>query len=382
ASASGTNSGESTLVDEAAPDPRSASRIRIEIPQVDLEPIETRSLRERSEHAIPDDPRWVLRGAWEQTNLRLNGADFAPGGYDRNLIAIDPEEGVLRTYRVYGDGAYVAAGEFRVEIMPTGTLELRADERRPHLFAAEPFTISGVTVIPPSEPIERPRRWSLRDGVLEIDGRRFVRLEREAFESVARGDAAESPGAAVQGGWEISPASRFDDDPAPAVDFFGTSIVGRHICYVVDVSGSMAGPRLAAALGELARSIESLPKDRFFYVLFFSGSKLALENRWLPATPSSKRSFNAKLAGIEAQGGTEPASALEHAFSSLAPVPDEIHFMTDGLIPQGMPELLRNLNAGRVRTVIHTYAFGERASEVMLEAIASEHGGRYRFVPE
>ncbi len=382
ASASGTNSGESTLGDEAAPDPRSASRIRIEIPQVDLEPIETRSLRERSEHAIPDDPRWVLRGAWEQTNLRLNGADFAPGGYDRNLIAIDPEEGVLRTYRVYGDGAYVAAGEFRVEIMPTGTLELRADERRPHLFAAEPFTISGVTVIPPSEPIERPRRWSLRDGVLEIDGRRFVRLEREAFESVARGDAAESPGAAVQGGWEISPASRFDDDPAPAVDFFGTSIVGRHICYVVDVSGSMAGPRLAAALGELARSIESLPSDRFFYVLFFSGSKLVLEDRWLRATPSSKRSFNAKLSGIEAQGGTEPASALEHAFSSLAPVPDEIHFMTDGLIPQGMPELLRNLNAGRVRTVIHTYAFGERASEVMLEAIASEHGGRYRFVPE
>ncbi|MFZ9682393.1 MAG: hypothetical protein ACO3DQ_04215, partial [Cephaloticoccus sp.] len=36
-------------------------------------------------------------------------------------------------------------------------------------------------------------------------------------------------------------------------------------------SAAAAGPRLAAALGELARSIESLPKDRFFYVLFFSG---------------------------------------------------------------------------------------------------------------
>ncbi|MGA0172826.1 MAG: VWA domain-containing protein [Phycisphaerales bacterium] len=372
---------ESKVEESESGSPR-ASRIRIEIPQIDVEPIEARSLRDRSEHTLPDDPRWVLRGAWEQTNVRMNDADFAPGGYDRNLISIDPEEGLLRTYRVYGDGAYVAAGEFRVEIMPTGTLELRVDERRPHLFAAEPFTISGETVTPPSEPIERPRQWSLRDGVLEIEGRRFVRLERQAFEAVARGDASDAGGIAADGGWEISPTSRVEDDPAPAVDFFGTSIVGRHICFVVDVSGSMAGPRLAAALGELARSIESLPSDRFFYVLFFSGSKLVLEDRWLRATPSSKRTFKSKLVGIEAQGGTEPSAALQHAFSSLAPVPDEIHFMTDGLIPQGIPELLRNLNAGRVRTVIHTYAFGERASEVMLEAIASEHGGRYRFVPE
>ncbi len=392
ASDSSTRSGPGTSIgDESDADPaldeaesasRRASRIRIEIPQIDVEPIEARSLRDRSEHTLPDDPRWVLRGAWEQTNVRMNDADFAPGGYDRNLISIDPEEGLLRTYRVYGDGAYVAAGEFRVEIMPTGTLELRVDERRPHLFAAESFTISGETVTPPSEPIERPRQWSLRDGVLEIEGRRFVRLERQAFEAVARGDASDAGGIAADGGWEISPTSRVEDDPAPAVDFFGTSIVGRHICFVVDVSGSMAGPRLAAALGELARSIESLPSDRFFYVLFFSGSKLVLEDRWLRATPSSKRTFKSKLVGIEAQGGTEPSAALQHAFSSLAPVPDEIHFMTDGLIPQGIPELLRNLNAGRVRTVIHTYAFGERASEVMLEAIASEHGGRYRFVPE
>ena len=357
------------------------SRILIDLPQIDVEPIEARSLRERSEASIPDDPRWVLRGAWEQSNLRENGADFAPGGYDRNLVAIDPEEGVLRTYRVFGDGAYVAAGEYRVEIRPEGTLDLRPDPRRPHLFASEPFTIAGETVLPPTEPIERSRQWSLRDGVLEIEGRRFVRLAREEFESVARGGERELDGFAG-GDWAIAPSPRGDDEAAPAVDFFGTSIVGRHICFVVDVSGSMAGPRLQAALAELSRSIQSLPQDRFFYVLFFSGSKLVLEDRWLRASPTSKRSFLAKLAGIEAQGGTEPASALDHAFTSLAPVPDEVHFMTDGLIPQDIPERLRALNGGRVRTVIHTYAFGERASETMLEAIASEHGGRYRFVPE
>ncbi len=63
-------------------------------------------------------------------------------------------------------------------------------------------------------------------------------------------------------------------------------------------------------------------------------------------------------------------------------MPDEIHFMTDGLIPQDISDRLRALNGGRVGTVIHTYAFGERGSETMLQAIAAEHGGRYRFVPE
>ena len=369
-------------LDGSASEPSPRARALIDLPQIDVEPIETRSLRERSEAAIPDDPRWVLRGAWEQANRRMNEPDFAPGGYERNLIAIDPDEGVLRTYRVFGDGAYVAAGEYRVEIRPEGTLDLRPDPRRPHLFASEPFTIAGDTVLPPREPIERPRSWTLRDGVLEIEGRRFVRIERGEFEAVARGDDRASDGVLAGGDWSIAPSVPGDDDATPAVDFFGTSIVGRHICFVVDVSGSMAGPRLQAALAELARSIESLPQDRFFYVLFFSGSKLVLEDRWLRATKSSTRSFVSKLADIEAQGGTEPASSLDHAFTSLAPVPDEIHFMTDGLIPQGIPERLRALNGGRVRTVIHTYAFGERASETMLQAIATEHGGRYRFVPE
>lgn len=386
---SGVGAGEAEGDDRAAPDPSTAepanargSRIRIEIPQVDADPIEARSLRERADAILPEDPRWVLRGAWEQSNLRENGPDFAPGGYGRNLLSIDPQEGLLRTYRVFAGGGYVAAGEYRVEIRPEGVLELRPDERRPHVFAAAAFTISGEVVEPPSEPIEMPRRWSLRDGVLEIEGRRFVRIDRAAFESVARGGAAEGAEADAAGGFGLAPTRREEGDDPPAIDFFGTSIVGRHVCYVVDVSGSMAGPRLASALAELSRSIESLPQDRFFYVLFFSGSKLVVEDRWLRAVPASRRPFLAKLSGIEAQGGTEPIPALEHAFTGLSPVPDEIHFMTDGLIPQATADALRTLNRGRVRTVVHTYAFGERASEAMLEAIAREHGGQYRFVPQ
>lgn len=360
---------------------RTVRRELIAMPEVDAAPIELRSLRDRVEPTLPDDPRWALRGAWEQINLARNGADFAPGGYERQVIAIDPEQETLKLYRVFANGAYVAAGEFRVEVMPNGDLELRVDEKLPHLFLKEPFTIDGVEVVPPVEPIAMTRRWLLADGVLQIGDRRFTRIDRDAFESVSRGTTAASE-SIDRGGFAASSEVIQDADPPAAVDFFGTSIVGRHICFVVDVSGSMAGPRLEAALTELARSINALPADRLFYVLFFSGSTLVLEDRWTRASPSLKRKFIAKLAGIEAQGGTEPVSALEHAFRRLAPVPDEIHFMTDGLIPVTTAGRLRDLNSGRVRTVIHTYAFGESASEPMLREIAADHGGQYRFVPQ
>ncbi len=366
---------------------RGGSRVRIELPEVDAAPLRRREVRDRPEFAREREPRWVLRGAWEQIDPRDNAADYAPGGYRRGLVLIDPDAETLRVYRVFGDGLFSIAGEFTLDMWPDGTLLLGTDPKRPHRFPQGVLELpGGERVEPPVGPPDGPRRWSIRDGELELDGKRFVRISREAFDEVARGGVAATAGgpAAAGGGGDLSlrrgqgPAAADDDQ---AIDFFGTRIVGRYVCYVVDVSGSMAGPRLEAALAEIARSIESLPEDRFFFVLFFSGGKLALEESWLRATPRNRREFTSRLPLVQAQGGTDPRGALEHAFGGLAPVPDEVHFMTDGLVPADTPEVIRRLNSGRARTVVHTYAFGERASEAMLEAIAREHAGNYRFVP-
>ena len=109
---------------------------------------------------------------------------------------------------------------------------------------------------------------------------------------------------------------------------------------------------------------------------------LVLEDRWQRATSGRKRAFTSRFVDIEAQGGTEPRQAIEHAFTKLVPVPDEIHFMTDGQIPTDTPRLLLDLNGGRIRTVVHTYAFGDSSGGAVLERIAAEHGGQYRFVPD
>lgn len=359
------------------------SRVLLEVPEIDLAPIERRRERTRSE-SPEDDPRWVLRGAWEQVNLDRNGPDFAPGGYERSLIAVDPHEGTLRLYRAFA-GGFTIAGEFALEVLPEGELRLAASPDRPHRFAAAPITLPGGTVVePPVEPLEVTRRWSFAEGELDVEGRRHRRIDRATFEQVARGGPVEADagGAAGAMGPATSRTVRLEEEEPAAVDFFGTSIVGRYVCFIVDVSGSMEGARLQAALAELAAAIDALPPDRSFYVLFFSGSKLVLEDRWTRATTRGKRAFIDRLAGVAADGGTEPASAIEHAFRMLAPVPDEVHFMTDGLIPAQTPAVFSSLNGGRVRTVVHTYAFGEQASEAMLREIAREHGGTYRFVPE
>ncbi len=373
--------------DEAIP-----LRERLAVPQVDLAPIETTLERReaRSKEPPRDDPAWLLRGAWEQIDRDLDGPDFAPGGFERNVVAIDPREGTFEVYRLYR-GGLVVAGAFRAEFLPEGTLLLTEDDGLPHRFPRERLELAdGVAVEPPIEPVDLDRRWSLRDGVLEIEGRRFTRIDREAFERIARGDATGSTDGASTVDGSTAPVLG-NDGPAggdadstttASVDFFGTSIVGRYICYVVDISGSMAGPRLAAALDELARSIRALPPDRSFHVLFFSGGTLVLEDRWQRATSGRKRAFTSRFADIEAQGGTEPRGALEHAFTKLAPVPDEIHFMTDGQIPGNVVQQLRDLNGGRIRSVIHTYAFGDASGGAVLERIAGEHGGQYRFVPD
>lgn len=381
---------EDAEVDDLSTDDRPL-RERLAVPEVDVSPIATTlQLRDaRSDDPPRDDPIWLLRGAWEQIDPDHNGPDFAPGGYRRNVIAIDPRGGVLEVYRVFR-GGFMVAGAFRVEVLPEGTLLLGADDGLPHRFPTQRIELGGTAAVePPIEPIELDRRWRFEDGVLEIEGRRFARIDRAAFERLAEGGRSASPD--LRSGVDGMTAPVVSDDPpegsstsdaAGSVDFFGTSIVGRHICYVVDISGSMAGPRLEAALEELARSIRALPGDRSFYVLFFSGSKLVLEDRWQRATSSRKRAFTTRFADIEAQGGTEPSGALEHAFNSLAPVPDEIHFMTDGQIPGNIPTLLANLNGGRIRTVIHTYAFGDSAGAGVLKRIAADHGGTYRFIPD
>jgi len=84
------------------------------------------------------------------------------------------------------------------------------------------------------------------------------------------------------------------------------------------------------------------------------------------------------IESITAGGGTDPRLAMRRAF---AVEPDLIYFLTDGEFDPALVEMLSQLNRdGKVR--IFTIAYVSRTGAPMLERIAREHNGEYRFVSE
>jgi hypothetical protein len=79
--------------------------------------------------------------------------------------------------------------------------------------------------------------------------------------------------------------------------FFGIAAGGRKIVYVIDCSGSMLAPhfsedktRFQRLKREMHRSIDALPRDREFFVIFFSDSSLPMPAKSLqPASKEHKK---------------------------------------------------------------------------------------------
>lgn len=153
----------------------------------------------------------------------------------------------------------------------------------------------------------------------------------------------------------------------------------RRIVYVVDRSGSMLATFLHVQQ-ELKRSINELRRSQKFHVIFFNTGE-PLENpprRLVSAIRAHKERFFQFLDGVFPAGSTHPERAMRRA---LATDPDLIYFLTDGEFHPGLLDKLDQWNADR-RVRIFTIAFFDRTGAELLERIAREHGGEFKFVSE
>jgi len=161
--------------------------------------------------------------------------------------------------------------------------------------------------------------------------------------------------------------------------FFGLGAKGRKFVFVVDRSTSMTGAKLTAAKQELFRSVRSLKSNMKFYIIFYSNSHTPMQARDLVrATSAQKRQYLAWVEGVQAQGGTEPASAMKLALSLK---PDAIWLLSDGLFNDGVCDVIRQANPG-AKVQVHTLAFYDNAGERVLMRIAEENRGKYQFVAQ
>ncbi len=190
----------------------------------------------------------------------------------------------------------------------------------------------------------------------------------------------------------VSPGGRGKGGPPGALGGSGTSFMGvetsaKRIVYILDFSGSMFGhdgnPKVDHVLLELKKSVNRLPADHAFYLIFFDDLELAMPNPAMVSATSSNKTTYFKWAddesvGTSARGGTNPAGALALALSTLKP--DAIFLLTDGgFDPTDTFEAITRFN-GDHAIEINTVGFHDRGGESVLRQIALENHGEYRYV--
>ena len=166
------------------------------------------------------------------------------------------------------------------------------------------------------------------------------------------------------------------------VGFFGTTARGRSFVFVVDCSGSMQGNRFRRAVTELKKTLGQLEPDQRFQVLFFNDDAVRLvhskyADQLIPADRVAMKEVLDWIDARQANGGTSPNDALVRA---LALKSDVVFFLTDAeRVPRTVRTLILRKNTNR--TIVHTIAFGHQGGETLMQGIAADHQGRYRFVP-
>jgi hypothetical protein len=196
--------------------------------------------------------------------------------------------------------------------------------------------------------------------------------------------ASPNPGGGGGGGSGGGVGGGIGRGVGPGTEFFGAREHAASFAYVIDCSGSMAANHaLDVAKRELLSSLNQLPPDARFAVIFYSNNPTTLSDPagargLMPATKGNKTRLRDQLSQIVPDGGTEHLSALRAA---LAVHPEVIFFLTDAdlMSDANVDEILRE--AGKTR--IQAIEFGrglELAGEKPLRRLATVTGGTYRYI--
>jgi len=170
--------------------------------------------------------------------------------------------------------------------------------------------------------------------------------------------------------------------------FFGIPLRGKRICFVVDFSQSMWGPRRNKAQQELIDAVKGLSSVTSFGVILFNEDVWWFDDGPLPARPQQKLDLVEYLPEQETKSYTNIYDSLERALGLLgvgrqavepAPGLDEIVLLSDGVPNRGKIKdterilaAVEALNGGRVR--IHTVSLGDEESELLRDLAAQNRG--------
>ena len=180
----------------------------------------------------------------------------------------------------------------------------------------------------------------------------------------------------------------------PRSNFGGLGGNAHHIVYLIDRSGSMIDT-FPAVREEIISSVSGLQGVQDFHVILFAEGRPLEKNPpgLTLATEPVKLALAKFLEPVRAERQTDPVPAVIRAFEVLAgarltrggrPTRGKlVYLLTDGVFPD-YEKVLQTIRERNVRkdVLINTFLYGFRPplAEKIMKQIASENGGRFRYI--
>jgi Ca-activated chloride channel family protein len=143
--------------------------------------------------------------------------------------------------------------------------------------------------------------------------------------------------------------------------------------FVVDVSGSMAGPSIEQARLALVAALDRLRPDDRFNVLKFNDTSEPFRREFEYAEPVSLEAARAWVRGLEAGGGTEIHAALvrglEMMGASRSSSAQRIIFLTDGAVADE-GRLYTTITSGLGEARLHAIGIGPAPNAYLMRKMA------------
>jgi len=171
--------------------------------------------------------------------------------------------------------------------------------------------------------------------------------------------------------------------------YYGLPLYAQRMVFILDTSGSMAGPRLAAAKRELVTAIGNLRPNVSFTVVVFNSTVTVWNKQLVPATPVAKKNAAEFVMVQTPSAMTASYDALEAAFTFDA---EAIYFLTDGAPHGGKVnnpvDIVNVITKGNRLRRLSIYSIGIGVGpeggyfDVFLKTLADQNFGTYRRVDQ
>ncbi|WP_457597432.1 VIT domain-containing protein [Hydrogenimonas sp.] len=355
--------------------------VRVKIGERELrgEIVEKPEAQERYEEAIEDGDRAILLERNYEGGYTLNVGNLLPG--EKAVVAIEYAETLMwRQNRVrwslpttfmpkYGDGGalgYDDVSEPEVSFMAENRCTLRMRVRG--VLAESVVESPSVAMV--AERLGDELFITLRNETMPMDKTIVVDFVSEAERAAKRfalvGRDFDGYAAIVS----FHPDFGIDAPPEP-----------KTVIFVVDCSGSMAGPSIAKAKSALAEALPLLSPEDTFNIVKFGSESVPLFRRAVPATEENIATALGFVEEMDADmGGTEMEAALERAYRLYRQGEGRKGFLflvTDGAVYDQREVAARASESGMAHFVV---GVGYAADEVFFKRVAEATGGSWESV--